>query len=277
MLDDRRQTAEEKRPRGRPRGPDHAPAPSVQALDRALDMLDVIAARDGLTLGEIAAASALPASTAHRILATLERRGYARTEAESGLWSIGVGAYTVGQAFVRSRRVEALARPAMRALMAASGETVNLGVLEGRDVVFLAQVECAQPLRAYFRPGRRGPAHASGIGKALLAQASPESVAQLYAGAPLAHFTPATLTSAQELAHALAEARARGWALDDEEHAAGMRCVAAAVFDERGEAVAGVSLSGPTVRVDDAALPRLAALTVGAADAVTRAIGGRRP
>jgi len=277
MLDDRRQSAQEKRPRGRPRGPDHAPAPSVQALDRALDMLDVIAARDGLTLGEIAAAAALPASTAHRILATLERRGYARADAESGLWSIGVGAYTVGQAFVRSRRVEALARPAMRALMAASGETVNLGVLEGREVVFLAQVECAQPLRAYFRPGRRGPAHASGIGKALLAWADPDAAARLFSGAAPERFTPATLTSLPALAQALADARARGWALDDEEHAAGMRCVAAAAFDERAEAVAGVSLSGPTVRVDDAALPRLAALTVGAADAVTRAIGGRKP
>lgn len=277
MLDDRTPRRPEKRGRGRPRGPDHAPAPSVQALDRALDMLDVIAARDGAPLGEIAAAAALPASTAHRILATLERRGYARADAETGLWSIGVGAYTVGQAFVRSRKVEALARPAMRALMEGSGETVNLGVLEGREVVFLAQVECAAPLRAYFRPGRRGPAHASGIGKALLAQAEPDAVARLFAAAPPERFTPATLTDPRALAAELARTRARGWALDDEEHTAGMRCVAAAVFDDRAEAVAGVSLSGPTVRVDDAALARLSTLTLDAADAVTRAIGGRRP
>lgn len=272
MLDDHA-----RKPRGRPRAPDGQPTPSVQVLDRALDMLDVIAARDGAPLGEIAEAAGLPASTAHRILATLERRGYARVDAETGQWTIGVGAYSVGQAFARVRKVEALARPAMRALMEASGETVNLGVLEGREVVFLAQVECAAPLRAYFRPGRRGPAHASGIGKAMLAHAAPEAAARLFSGAAFEQFTPTTLASLDALMEELARTCARGWALDDEEHTPGMRCVAATVFDERGDPVAGLSLSGPTVRVAPDALPRLAALTIEAADAVTRAIGGRRP
>ncbi len=263
-----------RRPRGRPRKSDDGQGASVQSLDRALGLLDAIAARDGATLADMAAATGLATSTAHRILGTLESHGYVRQDAESGLWTIGVGAYTVGQAFVRIRKIEALSRPAMRALMAATGETVNLGVLEGREVVFLGQVECHAPIRAFFRPGRRGPAHASGIGKALLAHA-PDFPAT--GGRQFERFTETTITSAEALHAELSRIRSRGWALDEQEHTLGMRCIAAPVFNEHGEAIAAVSVSGPTVRVNAEAVPRIAALTVEAAAAITLAIGGRAP
>jgi IclR family acetate operon transcriptional repressor len=188
-----------------------------------------------------------------------------------------VAAFTVGQAFVRVRRVEALGRPAMRALMEASAETVNLGVVEGAEVVFLAQVECHAPIRAFFRPGRRGPVHASGIGKAILAHADPAAVAALLGPGPLPAFTETTVTDPAALAAHLAAARARGWALDDEEHTLGMRCVAAPVFDHTGAAVAAVSVSGPSVRLTPPAIPRIAGLTRTAAATITAAIGGRVP
>lgn len=261
-----------RKPRGRPRTRAESDGPALQALDRALEVLEVIAARDGAALGEIAEGAALPASTVHRILATLDRRGFVRQEAETGAWTIGVGAYTVGQAFVRVRRIETLSRPAMRALMKASGETVNLGVIEGGEVVFLAQVECPAPIRAYFRPGRRGPAHASGIGKALLAHDGGRRDAPA-----LPRFTDRTLTDREALEADLAATRARGWAMDDEEHTLGMRCLAAPIFDENGMAVAGVSLSGPTVRVTREDAPRLGRLAMDAAAEIMRAIGGRRP
>jgi IclR family acetate operon transcriptional repressor len=264
-----------RRARGRPRKGEEAVGASVQSLDRGLALLEVIAGRDGCSLAEATEAAALPASTAHRILTTLAQRGYVRQDAETGAWTIGVQAFAVGQAFVRIRKIEQLGRPAMRALMEATGETVNLGVLEGSEVVFLAQVECHAPIRAFFRPGRRGPAHASGIGKALLAQLPPARVAALYAGTAPQRFTPTTLTEPAALAAALAETRARGWALDDEEHTPGMRCVAAAVFDEKGEAIAALSVSGPTVRVGRAEAAAMAEQTVAAAATVTRALGGR--
>jgi IclR family acetate operon transcriptional repressor len=273
VLDDGK---DRRRARGRPRKSEEAATASVQSLDRALALLEVIAGRDGSSLVDLTEAAELPASTAHRILTTLAQRDFVRQEPETGLWTIGVGAFAVGQAFVRVRKIETLSRPAMRALMEETGETVNLGVLEGSEVVFLAQVECTAPIRAFFRPGRRGPAHASGIGKALLAEAPAEQVAALCA-APLARYTPATLTEPAALVATLAEIRARGWAMDDEEHTPGMRCVAAPVFDQHGAAIAAVSVSGPTVRMTREAAPHVAARAVAAADAVTRAIGGRRP
>lgn len=268
--------AQRRKARGRPRKSEET-STSVQVLDRALALLGLIAAQDGISAAELAERAALPASTVHRLLATLAAHGFVRQDAETSAWTVGVAAFTVGQAFVRLRRVETLGRPAMRALMEASSETVNLGVVEGAEVVFLAQVECHAPIRAFFRPGRRGPVHASGIGKAILAHADPADVATLLGAGPLPAFTETTVTDPATLAGQLAATRSRGWALDDEEHTLGMRCVAAPIFDHDGAAVAAVSVSGPSVRLTPPAIPRIAALTREAAAAITAAIGGHTP
>lgn len=268
--------AQRRKVRGRPRKSEDA-GPSVQVLDRALALLDLIAAQDGIAAADLAERAALPASTVHRLLMALAGHGFVRQDSETGAWTVGVTAFTIGQAFVRIRRVEALGRPAMRALMEAAAETVNLGVVEGAEVVFLAQVECHAPIRAFFRPGRRGPVHASGIGKAILAHGDPAAVAALLGPGPLPAFTETTVTDPTVLATQLAATRARGWALDDEEHTLGMRCVAAPVFDHTGAAVAAVSVSGPSVRLTPPSIPRIAALTREAAATITAAIGGIVP
>lgn len=266
-----------KRGRGRPRKAGSEAGNSVQSLDRALALLTLVAQRDGLTLSELAETAALAPSTAHRILSTLEAHSFLRHDTESGLWTIGVGAYSVGQAFVRSRRVETLSRPAMWRLMNATGETVNLGVLEGGEAVFLGQVESPAPIRAYFRPGRRGPAYASGIGKALLSQLDEEALRDLYGATALESFTEKTLPDVEGLLLALAETRKRGWALDDEEQTLGMRCIGAPIFDEEARAIAAVSVSGPTMRITTARTEELAARTRATAEEITRAIGGIWP
>jgi IclR family acetate operon transcriptional repressor len=143
--------------------------------------------------------------------------------------------------------------------------------------VFLSQVETHEPIRAFFRLGARGPIHASGIGKALLAHASPERLERLLRAGPLAAFTPRTLTDPERLRRDLAETRARGWALDDEERAPGMRCVAAAIFNEHREAIAGVSISGPAARVARERFADLGAAVRAGADRITRATGGAPP
>ncbi len=105
----------------------------------------------------------------------------------------------------------------MRELMAETGETANLAIADGAEVVFLSQVETHEPIRAFFRLGARGPIHASGIGKALLAYAPPERIERLLRAAPLQAFTPRTLTDPAALRDELAAIRAQGWAIDDEE------------------------------------------------------------
>lgn len=269
---------EQRKGRGRPRSLKTAiTGGAVQALDRGLALLEILAEEDGLTLSELSRRSDVSASTAHRILLTLESRAYVQHDMERGIWLVGVGAFKTGSAFLRNRRVASMGRATMHALMEASGETVNLGIEDNGEVVFISQVESHDTLRAFFRAGSRGAMHASGVGKALLAEFPEHRVRQICALRRLERFTEHTITDLGELLRELAQSRRNGWALDDEERSLGMRCVAAPIFNEHGEAIAGVSVSGPTVRVTPRKLDDYGPMVRRAADEITRSIGGRPP
>ncbi|RWO81515.1 HTH-type transcriptional regulator BhcR [Mesorhizobium sp.] len=268
----------EKRQRGRPRafhGP--AEAASVQSLDRALRILSIVAEGSGLSLSEIAAQSGLPASTAYRMLTTLENHGMVEFNSSDQLWSIGVETYRMGAAFLRRRKLVDRARIVMQELMEKAGETANLGVAEDDCVVFVSQVETHQAIRAFFRPGTRSSFHASGIGKAVLAHLEPQRVGAVLRRTGLERFTEKTLSDISALARDLVTIKLRGWSVDDEERHPGMRCVAAAIFNEFGEPIGGVSVSGPTVRVTPERLAEIGPLVRDAATEITRMIGGLPP
>lgn len=265
----------EKRQRGRPRafnGPSEAN--SVQSLDRALRILAIVAEGSGLSLSEVSARSGLAASTVYRMLTTLQNHGMVEFDTGDQLWSIGVETYRMGAAFLRRRKLVDRARIVMQELMENTGETANLGVAEDDCVVFVSQVETHQAIRAFFRPGTRSPFHASGIGKAVLAHLEPERVGTILRKAGLQRFTDKTLSDIPALAHDLATIKQRGWSVDDEERHPGMRCVAAAIFNEFGEPIGGVSVSGPTVRVTPERLAEIGPMVRNAAAEVTRMIGG---
>jgi IclR family transcriptional regulator, acetate operon repressor len=269
---------EQRKGRGRPRVLKAAIAGgAVQALDRGLTLLEILAEEDGLTLSELGRRSGVSASTAHRILLTLESRAYVQHDMERGIWLVGVGAFKTGSAFLRNRRVASMGRTTMHGLMEASGETVNLGIEDNGEVVFISQVESHDTLRAFFRAGSRGAMHASGVGKALLAEFPEHRVRQICALRRLERFTDQTITDLARFLRELAEGRRRGWALDDEERSLGMRCVAAPIFNEHAEAIAGVSISGPSVRVTSRRLEDYGPMVRRAADEITRSIGGRLP
>jgi len=214
----------------------------VQSVVRALALLNRLAeAEEAATLTELAQQVGLSPSTAHRLLATLEQERYVRFDAERRAWTIGVQAFVAGSAFVKSRNIVALARPRMRALMEASGETVNLAVEDRGEAIYLAQVECRQMMRAFARPGAHVPLHCSSVGKALLAAMPELQLTRILHRHGLPRLTVKTRSTPAALRADLAQARSHGYALDDEEHAVGLRCVASVVFDENAEAVAAVA------------------------------------
>jgi IclR family acetate operon transcriptional repressor len=269
---------DEKRQRGRPRlatGPDDMG--SVQSLDRAIALLTIVAAADGLSLTEISRESGIAMSTAYRLLATLQKHGMVEFEDGTQLWFVGVETFRIGSSFLRRRKLAERARPIMQSLIGRCAETVNLAVLEDMSLVFVSQIETHEPLRAFFRPGTRSPLHSSGAGKAILSHLPEERVRAIVARRGLPRYTEHTITDAALLTDELAAIRQRGFALDDEERHVGMRCVAAAIFNEFGEPVAGVSVSGPTARVTlDAALA-YGPLVRDAARDITHAIAGKEP
>ncbi len=267
------------RRRGRPpRNGGRNGAGQVQSLSRALTLLERIAMSEaGITLSDLAQAVGLAASTTHRLLNTLEQHGFASLDADRGVWFVGVRAFTVGNAFLADRDVVSIARPFMRRLMERSGESVNLAILDDGEVVFLAQVQCREMMRMMVRLGGRAPVHASGAGKSLLAAMPPLEAQRTLARHGLKRFTDNTMGTPDALAADLERVRQRGFALDDEEHAVGLRCVAATLHDEHGDAVAAVSLSGPRARMTDERIQRLGRMVVDTADDVTHAMGGTPP
>ncbi|MDX1529239.1 MAG: IclR family transcriptional regulator C-terminal domain-containing protein [Gammaproteobacteria bacterium] len=251
----------------------------VQSLSRALGLLEHLAAaaERGISLTDLARRARLAPSTTHRLLATLEKQGFAELDTERGLWFVGVRTFVVGNAFLAHRDFVATARPFMRQLMEESGESVNLGILDEGELVFLSQVECREMMRMFVRLGARVPAHASGVGKALLAALSESEVDAILEKRGLQRFTDNTIDARAILRDDFARVRERGYAFDDEEHAVGLRCVASTLHDELGEPIAAISLSGPRARITDQRVEILGRLVRDTADRITRALGGQLP
>lgn len=266
-----------KRSRGRPKSPFTEPPGTIQALERGLLVLRTLAEGDSATLSELAERLEMPVASVHRILITLEKARFVRLEESIQRWKVGVEAYRTGASFLRQTNLLEVGRQVMAGLMEDTGETANIAVRDGLHVVFVGQVEANTPIRAFFRPGSLGALHASGIGKALLSCMPIEDAEALVSKAGLRQFTQHTRTSLADLRQDLRTSADRGWALDDEERHIGMRCVAAPIFDSFGEAVAGISVSGPTVRLDRATMEAIGPRVKAAAVEVQERIGGFRP
>ncbi len=264
-----------------PRKPVPAPAErsdQVQSLVRALGIVNRLAsADDGVTLTEVSQQVGLSPSTVHRLLTTLEQERYVHFDPERRLWSVGVQAFVAGNAFLKTRSLVASARPHMRALMEESEETVNLAVEDQFEAIYLSQVDCRQMMRSFARPGARVPLHCSSVGKAMLSAMPDAELGKLLQRTGLPRVTVKTINTTATLRADLAQARTRGYAIDDEEHAVGLRCIAAVIFDEHAQAVAAVSLSGPMARISDDRIPLLGDRVRARADAISAQLGGRLP
>jgi IclR family transcriptional regulator, acetate operon repressor len=250
----------------------------VQSLIRALALLNRIADSpdDGASLTDLAQQVGLPTSTAHRLLTTLEQERYVRFNNEQRTWTIGVQAFVAGCAFTKTRSLVALARPHMRHLMEDGGETVNLAVEEEGEAVYLSQIECRQMMRVFARPGMRVPLHCSAVGKAILSGTSDKTLSKILHQRGMPRLTVKTITSPGLLRQELERVRAAGYAVDDEEHAVGLRCIAAPVFDEAGDVVAAVSASGPMARIVEERVAQLGALVLEASRAISAEMGATR-
>ena len=267
------------RKRGRPPGPNNRAGDGKnQSLTRALTLLERLsAAPDGVNLTDLSQQLGMPAATVHRLLSTFEELDFVEQDAELGLWFVGLKTFTVGNAFLNRRDFVASARPHMQRLVEQCGETVNLGVIDQGEVVFISQVESREVMRMIVRLGSRSPIHASGVGKALLASMQEQQVTRILQLRGLARFTDHTIDSPAPLHAELEQVRQQGYALDDEEHAVGLRCVAAPIFDENGQALAAISLSGPKARIVDSRLSELGNAIRQTAVEITQVLGGRIP
>ncbi len=199
---------------------------------------------------EIARELRLPKSTVHRLLATLEAEGFAHRLSGSR-YVLGWRAFELGAAVLAWSAIRQPILRRLEALVAATGETAHLGVLDEGLVLYVEKVESDRPLRMPSAVGRRLPLHCTALGKVLAAGFEDAVFERIIERVRLPAFTPNSITDRAMLRRELKKVRTSGFALDNEEIEEGLMCVAAPVVDERGTTCAAISISGPVTRVRD--------------------------
>ncbi len=232
---------------------------TINSICRALDILEVLATqKDGLGITAIARKAGLCKSTAHRIAATLAERGYVEQVATQGNYRLGLKYIEIASYYINSLELQTESRPFLWELTSQLGLTVHLGILDAHEVVYVEKLDVFPAVRLYSQIGYRVPAYCSSLGKCLLSGLSSDDLEAVMANCPFERFTQSTITDLRELKKHLRQVRAQGWALDNEEHDVGYRCVGAPIFDYRGDVIAAVSASGPTVNLNDERIPLVA-------------------
>ena len=261
--------AEEERP-GEPA------ARVVKSADRTLDVLEELARSTGpLALGELSRRLAIPKSSLHGLLRTMERRGWVEAEGVGLRFRLGVRAMQVAGSYLDHDRVLATAQQVLDFIANETGETVQLARLDGGDVVYLAQRQARHPVRLISSIGQRLPAHATALGKALLSGMEEEELDRRLQF-PLTRLTEWTITERDPLLADLRVARMRGYAVDEQEATHGLYCIAAAVPDPHGDAPThSISVSVPSFRLQPGVREQIVALLLEGAAKVGNRLGAR--
>jgi IclR family KDG regulon transcriptional repressor len=222
--------------------------PVLASVSKALTLLDLFTAeKPELTLSELARRAGIHKSSTFRLLATLQAHGFVEKNPVGRGYRLGWKPVELAGR-LRSELRE-LAAPIMEELAEKCGEIVHLSVLDGAEIVYLDKRGRSQPLTVSTTIGGRSPAHASAMGKVLLAGLPPAEALRVLGDRRLKRFTPTTITEPRKLARELEAIRSQGFALDNEEAFPGIRCVAAPLRDREGVVRAAISVTAPTQRI----------------------------
>lgn len=220
----------------------------AQSVDRAIRVLKFVASQPR-SVNEVGEQLGVHPTTALRILHTLHAwRMLARRP--DGTYRLGAAIVELGHQALESLDIRDIAQPFMKDIHEATGETVHLAVLEDDHVVYISKIESRHPVRMYSRIGLVAPLHCTGVSKAILAFLDDDERARVVAKADFTDYTPHTLTTPDALQADLALSRERGYAIDDEEHELGIRCVAAPILHADGSVAASASVSTAGARID---------------------------
>lgn len=205
--------------------------------------------RSGATFVELQGLLSFPKSSLFALLGTLVEMRWLLFDPSDRTYSIGVRPWEVGQSYLRSGEIVVRARPHLRDAHVELGETVQLGVLDGFDVVYIDKIEGMQSLRLVSEVGTRLPAYATAMGKVLLAELPESELRAQYAGATLEAYAPGTITDGNVLLEQVYAQRELGYASDEGEYSEGVFCIAVPILSPDGRAIAAMSCSVPKVRV----------------------------
>lgn len=248
-------------------------SPPVGVVTKVLRILEALhASPAGLQLKDVAEETGLNKSTAYRFLAHLEHEAYIFRDV-SGAYAIGIKLARLGSGVSYQATLCKISRPILQQLWETTGETVNLAVIDGREVLYLDVIESGHTFRLVSQIGSRRPLHCTSLGKVMLAFSAEQQQEHLLSGLTFESSTPYTLRSPAQLQKEFVIIRQRGYSIDNEEAYLGSRCIGAPIFDASGQVAAAVSVSGPVTRITRAKVPIFARALKNAATSISRNLG----
>jgi DNA-binding IclR family transcriptional regulator len=248
----------------------------VQSVDRALAILEILARRRDAGVTEIGKELGVHKSTAFRLLAVLESRGFVEQAEDRGTYRLGLGIVRLAGAITAQLDLTREGQAACERLAADLGETVNIAILDGNRAVNVNQVRGASAIASHNWIGQHTPLHATSSGKVLLAFGPSRAFDLVRLGGPLPQFTDFTVVDVLKLQEELDEVRAFGWAFTAEEFEVGLNAVAAPIRGADGSVIAALSVSAPAYRMSRDVFSRIAPRVIEAADEVSQRMGYAR-
>ncbi|MDA8437385.1 MAG: IclR family transcriptional regulator [Propionibacterium sp.] len=218
-------------------------------VGKALHVLRIIGtAADGLTLSELARETGYPLSTTHRLVATLMREGFVDLDEATRHYQVGLMVFALARKVAAGRGFEDVALPVLRRLAAETRESTLMSVLDDDRQLYVAHVQGPLQINVIGEPGTLGPLHCTSMGKVLIAFAPRPVRERLVESVELTRLAPNTVTDREAFAQDIAEVRARGFALSDQEHEEGVRAIGVPVMGVDGTAMAAISVAAPSFR-----------------------------
>ena len=228
----------------------------IQSVERAADILELfLHSGPELSVKDISVQLGMSKSTAHGLIKTLDHRGYLQQNSENLKYKLGLRLFELGHHLGEQLDIVNIANPIITDLVDELKETVHLVVRQQDELIYVAKEEGPQTLRIYSQVGKRAPIHCTGVGKAILAYQTEEEVNRILDTVPLESYTEFTITDKDEIKQQLESTKVTGYSIDDEEIEIGLKCVAAPIFNFKGEAIASLSCASPKMRVNEERLP----------------------
>ena len=248
----------------------------IKSIVKVFRLVELLVTKNEFQLAELCRLLESPKTTVHRMLLTLESLGYVEQNPASLGYMATIKILELGGKVVQNLKFIEIAKPLMIKLSEETGETINLGIVDGLDVIFIDKVESNQYLKLDQPIGFRAKAYHTAIGKAVVAYLSEDERTRLFSKHTISPGTSKSLKTLSAIEEDLQRVREQGYAVDNEEYIIGARCVGAPIFNHNSKVVAGLSIAGPSLRIKEDNIEFLAKLATKAAALISNGLGSLR-
>lgn len=253
-----------------------SPKPIIQSVDRCFDILEALGRSAGkMSLPELSARVGLNPSTCHHLVATIACRGYIAQDRETRRYALSSKVFELSEARTRQIDLAGLAMPFLERMNRDTGEAAHLAVIEGTDLLTIARLNSPHAVRVDTSLSKSNAAHATAIGKAILAWLPDTEIDEICAAKSLGRFTPNTITTRGALIEAPRLVRRYGYAEDREEFQPDVYCAAAAIRSHKGLVVGSIGASLPLMRATEDAVATVRRAVMTAALGLSKDLGSR--